>query len=124
MNGIDFASAQQKISEITKIVATVPDGLKEKAFELLFELAFRDASLLSIPRGAARVPNPQRNSGPIAQRQQPRLLTSFPVGFWASCASTRSSKKHLRSSLCWSSNPFCVSLRRRPPCEVRWSVKA
>jgi hypothetical protein len=40
MTDFDFASAQQKITEINKIVATCPDAVKERAFELLFRLLF------------------------------------------------------------------------------------
>jgi hypothetical protein len=40
MADFDFASAQQKITEINKIIATCPDTVKEKAFELLFRLLF------------------------------------------------------------------------------------
>jgi hypothetical protein len=44
MADFDFSSAQQKIAEINKIVATCPDAVKEKAFELLFGLLFANSA--------------------------------------------------------------------------------
>jgi len=84
MNGIDFASAQQKISEITKIVATVPDGLKEKAFELLFELAFRDAKPVEHPEGRGQSAEPaaeQRTDSAAATAATAYKLPGGVLGF-------------------------------------------
>jgi hypothetical protein len=50
MAKLDFTKAKSDIAQIVDIVKTVPDGLQQRCFELLFEAAFSNAEPAAEPK--------------------------------------------------------------------------